>query len=168
MPAVMVRLPHPRPLSAAAALALLGLTAALAQTSAPATLPAAWTHERLSQATFVIADPEIRGNAGLVNDSQRAGILKAMRKDSGDALKRRYPQAVLSSGAVSSNAIRVTPVMEAPAALRPWSNLTASLTFDLPEGSTVVVKQRFSLLTLWQRGSGAANFAFDQIANRLP
>lgn len=164
----MVRLSDVRPLSAASALAVLGLTVALAQTPELVNLPAAWTHDRLSQATFVIADPEIRGNAGLVNDSQRAGILKAMRKDSGDALKRRYPRAVLATGSGTTAAIRVTPVMEAPSALRPWSALTASLTFDLPEGATVIVKQRFSVLTLWQQGSGAANYAFDQIARRLP
>ncbi|WP_240741641.1 hypothetical protein [Deinococcus sp. KSM4-11] len=161
----MPQTPLQRIPAAITSLTLLG-TLALAQADQP--LPAGWTHDRLAVATYVILDPQIQGNSALIDPSQQQGVLKAMRKDSGDALKRHYPQAVLVTGTPGPDAIRVTPVLNAPAALVPWSKLGASLTFDLPEGARVTMVENFGLFTLWQHGAEAANYAFDQVAQRLP
>ncbi|WP_309572259.1 hypothetical protein [Deinococcus sp.] len=116
----------------------------------------------------MILNPQIQGNPALISDSQQQGVLRAMRKDSGDALKRHYPQATVVWGTPGPAIIRVTPILNAPSALQPSSKLSVSLTFDLPEGSRVVMVESFGLVTLWRRGSEAANYAFDRVAHRLP
>lgn len=144
--------------------ALLG--AAFAQSAQPA--PDGWTRQALSQATYVILPPQIRGNQALISPEQRVGVLRAMRKDSGDALRRRYPAGRITQDEASPGAIRVTPILTSPAALVPWAKLSVSLTFDLPGGGQMVMNQPFGLITLWQQGPNAANYAFDQIVRRLP
>ncbi|GAA0517241.1 hypothetical protein [Deinococcus depolymerans] len=146
------------PLSISAA-----LTVAAAQ---PA--PASWSGQTLARATFVIQAPQIQGNANVVNADQRRGILEAMKRDSAGALKRRYPGATISSDPAAAGAIRVTPVLVAPAALLPWNKLSAQWQFVMPEGGNVVLKQDFGVLTLWQKQAEAANYMYDVLAQRLP
>lgn len=131
-------------------------------------LPVNWTAQRLSTATYVILAPEIRGNPNLISPEQRAGVLRAMRKDSGDAIKRHYPGATITTDTSAQNVIRVSPALVAPGVLLPWAKLTARLTFALPEGSRVVVNEQHALLTVWQHQTDAANFVFDRLAQQLP
>ncbi|MFC4639530.1 hypothetical protein [Deinococcus hohokamensis] len=150
------------PLSLVAA-ATLALSA-----SAQQGVPSSWNAQRLSAATYLILDPEIQGNPNLITGEQRAGVLRAMRKDSGDAIKRRYPKATITTDASAPNVIRVSPALVAPSALLPWSKLTARLTFALPEGPKVVMNEQHTLLTVWQHQADAANFVFDRLAQKLP
>ncbi|WP_243398376.1 hypothetical protein [Deinococcus koreensis] len=147
-------------------LAALSGTATLALGTAQ--VPSGWTHQRLSQATYLILPPQIQGNQALISPEQRQGVLRAMHKDSGDALRRRYPEITLTQDQAASGAIRVTPILTSPAALVPWAKLNVSLTFDLPGGGQMVMRETTSLLTLVRQGPNAANYAFDQIARRLP
>lgn len=146
--------------------AMLLTSVGSAQSAGP--VPGGWTHQVLAQATYVILPPQIRGNQALISPEQRVGVLRAMRKDSGDALRRRYPGGRITQDETSPGAIRVTPILTSPAALAPWAKLTVSLSFDLPAGGVVVMNQPFGLMTLWKQGPNAANYAFDQIARRLP
>ncbi|PNY83083.1 hypothetical protein CVO96_14325 [Deinococcus koreensis] len=116
----------------------------------------------------MILPPQIQGNQALISPEQRQGVLRAMHKDSGDALRRRYPEITLTQDQAASGAIRVTPILTSPAALVPWAKLNVSLTFDLPGGGQMVMRETTSLLTLVRQGPNAANYAFDQIARRLP
>ncbi|WP_188969148.1 hypothetical protein [Deinococcus aerolatus] len=155
----------PRPLLASAALLTTLLVSAQAQNPAP--LPADWTSARLSTATYVILDPQMTG-PNLLGGSDQGSVLAAMRRDSAGALKRRYPGATISLDAASPQAIRVTPVLQTPSALLPWLKLTARLDFTLPGGERVSVAQDFGLLSVWQHQAEAANFVYDQLAQRLP
>ncbi|MFD1730110.1 hypothetical protein ACFSC4_01735 [Deinococcus malanensis] len=114
-------------------LATLTLGVALSASAQQGT-PPSWNAQRLSSATYLILDPEIRGNPNLISGDQRQGVLKAMRKDSGDAIKRRYPKATITTDPKAAGVIRVSPELVAPGALLPWGKLTARLTFALPEG----------------------------------
>ncbi|OLV17935.1 hypothetical protein [Deinococcus marmoris] len=139
-----------------------------AQAQTPATaLPAAWTGARLATATYVILDPQMVG-PNLLGGSDQASVLDAMRRDSGNALKRRYPGATISTDATNAGAIRVTPVLNTPSALLPWLKLTARLDLTLPEGDRVSVGQEFTLWDVYQHRAEAANFVYDQLAQRLP
>lgn len=153
---------------AARCLTTAALSSAAVLALGPAQVPGGWTRQRLSQATYLILPPQIQGNQALISPEQRGGVLRAMHKDSGDALRRRYPDVKITRDAAASGAIRVTPVLTAPAALVPWAKLKVSLTFDLPGGGQVVLGETTSLLTLVRQGPNAANYAFDQIARRLP
>lgn len=146
----------------------LVLLGTLAPAHADQAVPAGWTHARLALATFVILDPQIQGNPALIGDRQQQGVLRALRRDSGDALKRHYPQATVVWGTPGPAIIRVTPILNAPLALPPSSKLSVSLTFDLPEGARVVMVESFGVVTLWRRGTEAANYAFDRVVYRLP
>lgn len=139
----------------------------LAVAAAQTPVPANWTNARLSTATYVILDPQMLGPS-LLGGGDQTSVLDAMRRDSGNALKRRYPGAAISEDAGNPQAIRVTPVLVTPSALLPWLKLTARLEFALPEGNRVIVGQDFGLLTVWQHQSEAANFVYDQLAQRLP
>lgn len=156
----------PRSLLAPAALLTTLLVSAQAQNPAQP-LPAAWTSARLSTATYVILDPQMTGPS-LLGGSDQGSVLAAMRRDSAGALKRRYPGATISRDAASPQAIRVTPVLQTPSALLPWLKLTARLDFALPGGEQVSVAQEFGLLSVWQHQAEAANFVYDQLAQRLP
>lgn len=151
-----------RPLIAAALLA-----GAVFAHGAPA-VPSGWTNERLSGATYLILAPQIQGNQNLISAEQRVGVLRALRKDSGDAILRRYPKGRVVQEGAFPGAIRVTPVLTAPAALVPWAKLSVSLVFDLPGGGRRIMNEPFGLTTLVRQGPQAANYAFDQIARRLP
>lgn len=151
---------------AAAPLSAALLNVALALGSAQA--PGGWTHQRLSRATYLILPPQIQGNQNLISAEQRQGVLRALRKDSGDAILRRYPNGRVTQEETAPGAVRVTPVLTAPAALVPWAKLSVSLSFDLPGGGRVVMNEPFGLMTLVRQGPQAANYAFDQIARRLP
>lgn len=145
--------------------------AALGAASAgvPAAPPSSsWSAGALGGATYVILDPRIEGNPNLLNPEQRAGILGAMRRDSGSAIKRRYPGATVVTDAGTPGAIRVTPVLVAPGALVPWAKLGARLDFDLPGGERVSLNDSFGLLTLWQQQAQAANYVYNQLVQRLP
>lgn len=157
-----------KPKTLVAPAALLAATLLTAQAQTPATaLPAAWTGARLSTATYVILDPQMVG-PNLLGGSDQASVLDAMRRDSGNALKRRYPGAKISTDATTAGAIRVTPVLNTPSALLPWLKLTARLDLTLPEGEKVSVGQEFTLWDVYQHRAEAANFVYDQLAQRLP
>ncbi|WP_102125011.1 hypothetical protein [Deinococcus planocerae] len=147
--------------------ALTGLSAALAGT-APAQPGPAWNAARLSTATYVILDPRIEGNPNVLNPEQRAGILGAMRRDTGGAIKRRYPGATVAADPATPGAVRVTPVLVAPGALVPWAKLSARLDFDLPGGERVSLNDSFGLLVLWQYQAEAANYVYGELVKRLP
>ncbi|WP_264774585.1 hypothetical protein [Deinococcus aetherius] len=146
---------------------LTGLTAALAG-AAPTPPASAWNARTLGTATYVILDPRIEGNPNILNPEQRAGILGAMQRDSGSAIKRRYPGATVAADSGTPGAIRVTPVLVAPGALVPWAKLNARLDFDLPGGERVSLNETFGLLTLWQYQAEAANYVYGELAKRLP
>ncbi|WP_415789441.1 hypothetical protein [Deinococcus saxicola] len=151
----------PRTLSLATALLLT------AQAQPSAALPAAWTGARLATATYVILDPQMVG-PNLLGGSDQTSVLDAMRRDSGNALKRRYPGATISTDAATAGAIRVIPVLNTPSALLPWLKLTARLDLTLPEGGKVSLAQEFTLWDVYQHRAEAANFVYDQLALRLP
>ncbi|MBB6017486.1 hypothetical protein [Deinococcus radiopugnans] len=152
-------------LTSAALLSPLVLSAHAQTPAAP--LPTDWSSARLSSATYVILDPQLVG-PNLLGGSDQTSVLAAMRRDAGGALKRRYPGATISRDAASPQAIRVTPVLQTPGALLPWLKLTARLDFALPGGERVSVGQEFSLWSVYQHQSEAANFVYDQLALRLP
>lgn len=154
-----------RPPARLTAALLLGLAAAPAWAAAPS---AAWTADQLSRAQYVILDPRIEGNPKLLSGEQWTGIVGAMRRDSGSAIKRRYPRATIVTGEATPQTIRVTPVLVAPGALVPWAKLSARLDFDLPDGERVSLNETFGLLTLWQQQAQAANYVYNELAKRLP
>ncbi|AFD25615.1 hypothetical protein DGo_CA1688 [Deinococcus gobiensis I-0] len=116
----------------------------------------------------MILDPRIEGNPGLLNAEQQAGILKAMRTDSAGAISRHYPNAKFVTDPATPGAVKVSPVLVTPGALVPWAKLSARLDLQLADGSPVSLNESFGLLTLWQQGPQAANYAYDRIAQRLP
>lgn len=138
--------------------------------AAPAASAAAdlMTRARLAQATYVIQAPEIRGNPNLLNGEQRETILRAMKTDSGAAIKRRYPQATITTDGATPNAIRVTPILITPGALLPWLSMGAQLQLDFPEGRRVILSESHSVLTVYQHQADAANFVFDSLSKKLP
>ncbi|MDP9763211.1 hypothetical protein [Deinococcus enclensis] len=138
--------------------------------AAPAASAAAdlMTRARLAQATYVIQAPEIRGNPNLLNGEQRETILRAMKTDSGAAIKRRYPQATITTDGATPNAIRVTPILITPGALLPWLSMGAQLQLDFPEGRRVILSESHSVLTVYQHQADAANFVFDSLSQKLP
>ncbi|QFP78295.1 hypothetical protein DAAJ005_08250 [Deinococcus sp. AJ005] len=115
----------------------------------------------------MILNPQMVG-PNLLGGSDQASVLDAMRRDSGNALKRRYPGATISTDAISAGAIHVTPVLNTPSALLPWLKLTARLDLTLPEGDRVSVGQEFTLWDVYQHRAEAANYVYDQLAQRLP
>ena len=153
--------------------ALLTTLMVSAQAQTPAThapagpLSTAWNKARLSTATFVILDPQMVG-PNLLGGSDQTSVLAAMRRDAAGALKRRYPGATIGKDMASPQAIRVTPVLQTPGALLPWLKLTARLDFALPEGERISVEQEFTLWSVYQHQAEAANFVYDQLAQRLP
>ncbi|UBV43145.1 hypothetical protein LAJ19_02675 [Deinococcus taeanensis] len=139
----------------------------LALGAAAQAAPASWTAQRLSTATYVILDPVIEGNQKLVSADQRRSILDAMVRDSGGALKRRYPQATISAGP-SARAIQVRPVFVAPSALVPWNKLGARLEFSTPDGQKVTLSESFGISVLLRYRAEFVNYMYDQLAQRLP
>lgn len=161
--------------SASLALLLAGVALpGLAQAGAPAATPAAppksaaWSAQTLANAKYVILSPRIEGNPNIVSADQRAGILGAMQRDSGEAIKRRYPGATLVTDPQTPGAIKVTPILVTPGALLPWAKLTARLHFDLAGGQRVSVQDQFGLITLWQHQAEAANYLYNELAKKLP
>ncbi|SEJ68437.1 hypothetical protein SAMN04488058_11445 [Deinococcus reticulitermitis] len=154
--------------------ALLLVPFASAQTPAappvaqvPGAAPVGWTNAALATASYALHEPVWEGGTGLVSEEQRQGILRAMKNDSGQAITRRYP-AVRWVAPGTPGAVKVTPVIVAPGALLPWATLGVRLDLELPTGSRVSLRENFSLLTLWQQGPQAANYAYDQLARQLP
>lgn len=129
--------------------------------------PVTWSAASLAQASYAVQEPVWQGNTNLVSAEQRSGILRALKNDAAGALKRRYPAATIVA-AGTPGAIKVTPVLTAPQALVPWAKLSLNLNFELPSGAAQNVGESFGLLTLWQQGPEAANFAYDQMVKRLP
>ncbi|ALW89524.1 hypothetical protein GCM10008956_16580 [Deinococcus arenae] len=146
---------------AALAVPMLALGVAAAQ-PAPTLSP-----QRMATATYVILDPVIEGNQNLVNADQRRSILEAMKRDSGGALKRRYPQATIAAGP-TANAIQVRPVFVAPSALVPWNKLGARLELQMPEGQKYSVSDSFGISVLLRYRAEFVNYMYDQLATRLP
>lgn len=167
----MTRLLPPTALLTALALSVPAALpgAGAAAPAAPATSAAdLMTRARLAQATYVIQAPEIRGNPNLLNGEQRETILRAMKTDSGAAIKRRYPQATIATDGAAPNAIRVTPILITPGALLPWLSMGAQLQLDFPEGRRVILSESHSVLTVYQHQADAANFVFDSLSKKLP
>ena len=137
------------------------------QTNPGAPAAAEWNNQTLSSASYAIGEPVWEGSTSLVSTEQRAGIVTALRHDSEGALKRRYPQAKFVP-AGTPGAVQVTPAIVAPGALVPWAKMTVRLDLELPGGARTSLSESFGLLTLWQQGAEAANYAFDVLAKRLP
>lgn len=133
----------------------------------PTTPVTEWTASSLTAASYAIQEPVWEGSTSLVSAEQRQGIVDALKRDSAGAIKRRYPNAQIVAS-TTPGAIKVTPGLVAPTALVPWAKLTARLSFELPSGQKMQLEEAFGLLNLWQKGAEAANFAFDQLAKRLP
>ncbi len=112
--------------------------------------------------------PVIQGNASLLGGSDMAAVMAAMSRDSAGALKRHYPGARFSADATTPGVIRVIPQMLAPSALVPWANIGARWTFQSQDAPDLVLQQEFSLWTVYLHRAEAANFVFDQLAQRLP
>ncbi|MEW6422235.1 MAG: hypothetical protein AB1511_11005 [Deinococcota bacterium] len=143
------------------------LTALLAGMAQSAPLGTSWSAPALAVAKYVILEPRIEGNPNLVTGEQRAGILAAMKRDSAGAIQRHYPKATIVNDPQTPGAIKVTPVLVAPAVLLPWAKLTASLHFDLG-GQRVTLNNEFGLLTLWQQQAEAANYVYNELVKKLP
>lgn len=124
--------------------------------------------ERLQTATYVILPPVIQGNASLIGGSDMKEVLGAMSRDSQGALQRRYPGAHFTTDANVPNVVRVTPQMQAPSALVPWANVGARWVLQSQGSPDLVLQQDFSLWTVYLHRAEAANFVFDQLAQRLP
>ena len=122
----------------------------------------------LSAATYVILDPRIEGNANLITGEQQAGVLAAMKRDSAGAITRRYPNAKIAADVNTPGAIKVTPVLIAPGSLTPWAKMSAQLNLDLADGNRISLVDSFNVLTLWQKGPEAANYAYDVLASKMP
>lgn len=146
---------------------LVATATAQATVQTPAT-PASWNNATLSQATYVVLDGKVEGNPNLVSKAEMDNILASLKRDSAGAIKRRYPNAVIATDLNTPGAIKVTPTLVTPNALVPWASLSAKLDLDLPEGSHVTLVNNFSVLTLWQKGYDAANYAYDQLALKMP
>ena len=58
--------------------------------------------------------------------------------------------------------------MQAPGALVPWANIGARWVFQAQGAPDLVLQQNFSLWTVYLHRAEAANFVFDQLAQRLP
>lgn len=150
-------------------LAALLSAGALAQTPATSNqLPADWNNAALASASYVILEPRIDGNANVLSADQQTGILAAMKRDSAGAIKRHYPNAQIVSDPNTPGAIKVTPTLTAPNALVPWAKVSARLDFQFPSGQTVAMVNTFGIMTLAQQSWNAANYAFDQLAQKLP
>ncbi|WP_164473360.1 hypothetical protein [Deinococcus psychrotolerans] len=183
---------NPLRLTSAAALSCALLGAALAQTApdpaappapaaatAPAPTPPApaaapvmaagpLNREKLQNATYVILPPVIQGNASLIGGSDLKEVLGAMSRDSQGALKRHYPGASFTTDVNAPNVIRVSPQMQAPGALVPWANIGARWVIQAQGAPDLVLQQDFSLWSVYTHRADAANFVFDQLAQRLP
>lgn len=162
------------PLTASLALAAppqapVQVPGAPAQVGSPtaSTLPAQWTRARLEGASYTLSAPRWEGKTGLVSAEQEKAILEALSRDAAGALTRRYPGAKVLS-APAEGAILVTPVLLAPDSLLPWSPMGVRLDFALPSGEKVSLREGFTVMALYQHGIQAANFAYDQVAKRLP
>lgn len=126
------------------------------------------SRERLQTATYVILPPVVQGNASLIGGSDMQAVLGAMSRDSQGALHRRYPGAHFTTDANMPGVVRVTPQMQAPSALVPWANIGARWVFQAQGAPDLVLQQNFSLWTVYLHRAEAANFVFDQLAQRLP
>jgi len=126
------------------------------------------SRERLQTATYVILPPVVQGNASLIGGSDMQAVLGAMSRDSRGALHRRYPGAHFTTDANMPGVVRVTPQMQAPGALVPWANIGARWVFQAQGAPDLVLQQNFSLWTVYLHRAEAANFVFDQLAQRLP
>jgi len=152
--------------------ALLGAALPLASAQDVPT-GAAWNAPALAGARYVILPPRIEGNAGLIDEAQRARFLIEMRRTSELALKRRYPKATVLPDAQTPEAqapgvVKVTPVVVAPTSLTPWAKLSASLHFELSGGQRVELKNEFGLLTLWQHQDHFMEYLYGEVAAQLP
>ena len=142
--------------------------AAPAAVTQPTPLTGPLGRDRLQGATFVILTPVIQGNFSLVGGSDQAAIVAAMMRDSAGALKRHYPNAKFASDPALPGAVRVTPQMLAPSALVPWATIGARWVIQAQGAPDLVLHQNFSLWTVYLHRAEAANFVFDQLAQRLP
>lgn len=130
--------------------------------------PAQWNTAQMGNASYLILEPRIEGNANVISAEQRAGVLSAMKRDLAGAIKRRYPNAQIVTDAQTPNVIKAAPILTAPDSLMPWSTLNARVDFEFTDGQKVQLGQNFSVLTLWQHSYDAANYLFDQLVTKLP
>lgn len=137
-------------------------------TPAPIIAAGPLNRERLQNATYVILPPVIQGNASLIGGNDLKEVLGAMSRDSQGALKRRYPGARFTADANTPGVIRVSPQMQAPSALVPWASIGARWILQSPGAPDLVLQQDFSLWSVYTHRADAANFVFDQLAQRLP
>ncbi len=160
--------PPPAPLSAALPATQPTPSAQPSPSAQPTPAAGPLGRDRLQSATFVILTPVIQGNFSLVGGSDQAAIVAAMMRDSAGALKRHYPNAKFASDPALPGAVRVTPQMLAPSALVPWANIGARWIIQAQGAPDLILQQNFSLWTVYLHRAEAANFVFDQLAQRLP
>lgn len=129
--------------------------------------PASWTNAQLAPATYYVKDAVVKGNTSLVNAEQMQTILSAMKRDTQGALKRRYPQATITTDANTPGAISVQPTLNAPANLLPWSKLSVQYDLNLPDGQ-VTLLDSFSVMELYSHRQEAMNYAADRLTAKLP
>lgn len=126
------------------------------------------TRQRLQNGLYAVLPPVIQGNPNLVSGSDMASIVASMVRDSQGAIKRHYPAANFTSDTNAAGVIRVTPQMVTPSALVPWANIGAAWVIQSAGNPDLVLKQDFSLWAVYLHRADAANFVFDQLAQRLP
>lgn len=128
---------------------------------------ATWSNVHLSQAQYVVTAAKVHGSPSSVSNEQIKSVVRAMKNDAAGALKRRYPKATILN-TTTSQAIVVTPALFVPSGLWPWSTVELHMTFRMPTGKQYRLRQKFGVLELWNHSYNAANFAFDELAKRLP
>lgn len=122
----------------------------------------------MAGAQYIILPPRIEGKPEGLTAQQRTIVLKSMRHDLAGSLKRRYPKATVVTTPEGRDVIRVTPVVQAPKVLLPWGRLDLKLIFERKNGQQLLVKEQFTLLSLWRQQDDAAKYAYDKLINRLP
>ncbi|WP_189011595.1 hypothetical protein [Deinococcus malanensis] len=129
---------------------------------------ATWSTSAMAGAQYIILPPRIEGKPKGLTEQQRTIVLNSMRHDLAGSLKRRYPKATVGTTPAGQDVITVTPVIQAPKVLLPWGKLDLKLIFERKNGQQLLLKQQFTLLSLWQQQDDAAKYAYDKLINSLP
>lgn len=135
--------------------------------SSAAKWPKLWA-ETLPTGTYLVLKPKMEGNIGFIKKKDLPVILKALRGDSQRAIQKRYPKAKFVTDAQTPNVIKVLPVMHIPQAFTPWSKVKVGLHLQLASGKRARVTQSLNIVTVANQGPEAANYAFEQVAKKLP
>lgn len=135
--------------------------------SSAAIWPKLWV-ETLPTGTYLVLEPKMEGNTSFIKKKDLPVILKALRGDSQKAIQKRYPKAKFVTDAKTPNVIKVLPIMHIPQAFAPWSKVKVGLHLQLASGKRARVIQSLNIVTVANQGPEAANYAFEQVAKKLP